>query len=217
MYDLHYFKDKNEERVREFINKHPFAFITGCDKDAAPVATQIPVFIEDRDGRQILRGHMMRNTTHHKAFMQNDNVLVVFTGAHCYVSATWYSDPQQASTWNYMSVHARGKIRFLGQDELIDVLKLTSLHFEEGDKSSSTYYDNLAPEYTGKLIHAIAAFEIEILELENVFKLSQNRDAASFRNIVGKLEEKDHDSKIIAKEMALRFSELYPGEDNLQP
>ena len=33
---------------------------------------------------------MMKNTDHHKAFAQNENVLVIFTGPHCYVSASWY-------------------------------------------------------------------------------------------------------------------------------
>src|SRR6187431_3035592 len=100
MYNLPYFKEGDKEVIFKFIDEHPFAFIAGS-LDGKPVATQIPVFIEEEAGRIILRGHIMRNTDHHKAFLQNPNVLVVFSGAHTYVSATWYSDPSQASTWNY--------------------------------------------------------------------------------------------------------------------
>ena len=40
----------------------------------------------------------MKNTDHHKAFLHNDNVLVIFTGNHTYVSGTLYSNPHTAST-----------------------------------------------------------------------------------------------------------------------
>src|SRR6187431_2161684 len=130
MYDLSYFKEPNEKVIREFIDEHPFAFLIGSDAENKPVATQVPVFIEEEGGRKILRGHIMRKSDHHVAFEKNPNVLVVFNGPHTYVSATWYSDPHQASTWNYMSVHAKGIIKFLGEEALISVLKKTSLHFE---------------------------------------------------------------------------------------
>ena len=95
----------------------------GCDADNNPVATQVPVFIDEKEDKLFLSGHIMRNTDHHKAFEQNPNVLAVFTGPHTYVSASWYSDKQQASTWNYMSVHAKGKLKFLEEQALLDVLK----------------------------------------------------------------------------------------------
>ena len=131
MYNLPYFKEKDQQVVLEFIHQHPFAFISGCDENNKPVATQIPVFIEDRNGKLYLSGHMMKQTDHHKAFEKNPNVLCVFTGNHTYVSATWYSDPHQASTWNYMSVHVKGQISFLDENSLVDVLKKTSPISEE--------------------------------------------------------------------------------------
>ena len=209
MYSLPYFIEKDEKVIREFIDQHPFAFITGCDASHQPVATQIPVFIEEMDGRKILRGHMMKNTDHHKAFVQNPHVLVVFTGAHTYVSATWYSDPHQASTWNYMSVHVSGTIRFLDDKELIEALRKVSLHFEGYDHGSTTVFDNLSPSYTAPLIKAIVAFEIEVKEINNIFKLSQNRDKASFLNIIDQLNQKDADARIIAGEMEKRLKQLY--------
>ena len=209
MYTLPYFKESDPAVVREFIDAHPFAMITGVNSEGKPVATQIPVFIEEDNGRQILRGHMMRNTDHHKAFLHHPHVLVVFTSPHTYVSATWYSDPHQASTWNYMSVHVQGTIRFLDEAGLIDALKKVTLHFEKQNKESSTIYDNLSPEYTAPLMKAIAAFEIEIVSMENVFKLSQNRDQASFRNIIDKLMQGDADAQFIAGEMAKREKSLF--------
>lgn len=211
MYDLPYHKEKNEQVVKEFIDQHPFAFLAGSDSDNKPVATQLPVFIEEKDGRKILRGHIMKNTDHHKAFLHNDNVLVVFTGHHIYVSGTWYSNPHTPSTWNYMSVHAKGVIRFLDDNALVDVLRKTTLHFENYNKDSPTVFDNLPTEYTQKLMKAIVAFEIEVKEMDTVFKLSQDRDAESYEHIKERLKEKGEDGQVIAAEMEKRTREVFPG------
>lgn len=210
MYNLPYHKEQNEQIINEFIRQYPFAFLTGCDSENRPVATQVPVFIEIRDGRKVLRGHIMKNTDHHKAFLQNENVLTVFTGKHTYVSGTWYSDPYTPSTWNYMSVHVRGTIRFVDDSELEDILKSTSLHFEGQNQRSTTIYDNLPSAFKQRVMGAIAGFEIEIKEIDTVFKLSQDRDAESYQNIIRKLKEQDTDSRVIAAEMEKRAKELFP-------
>jgi transcriptional regulator len=209
MYDLPYFKEQDPEVLRRFIREHPFAMICGCDKDAKPVATQIPVFIEDRDDKIYLTGHMMKQTDHHKAFTQNPNALVVFTSPSTYVSATWYSDPHQASTWNYMSVHAKGTLRFMNESELLDVLRKTSHHFENNNAASTTVLENLPKDYVNKLVKAIVGFEIEVHALENVFKLSQNRDEESYKNIKAKLNEQSSEAKFIAEEMEKRTEQLF--------
>ena len=209
MYNLPYFKEKDQQVVLDFIHQHPFAFITGCDENNKPVATQIPVFIEERENKLFMTGHMMRNTDHHKAFEINSSVLCVFTGHHTYVSASWYTNPHEASTWNYMSVHVKGKLRFLDEQGLIDVLKKTTLHFEDGNTSSPTIFDNLSSDYTARLMKAIIAFEVEVESIDNVFKLSQNRNKESYGNIIEKLETQDADAKTIAEEMKKREDQLF--------
>lgn len=216
MYDLPYHKAKDDNDIKEFIAKYPFAFLTGVDSENKPVATQIPVFIEEKDGRKILRGHIMKNTDHHKAFMHNENVLAVFTGHNTYVSGTWYSNPHTPSTWNFMSVHAKGNIKFLDDEALVDALRMVSLHFEKYNKESETIYDNLPAEYTARLMKAIVAFEIEIKELDTVFKLSQDRDAESYKNIIGRLrEQNDEAGEVIANEMEKRILEVFPEGKNI--
>ncbi len=212
MYNLPYYKETNEQVIIEFIDEHPFAFLTGCDFENKPVATQVPVFIEEKDGKKVLRGHIMKNTDHHEAFMHNNNVLAVFTGNHTYVSATIYSNPHKASTWNYMSVHARGIIRFLGDRELEEVLQKTSLHFEKYIHHSSTVFNNLPLGYKQKAMQAIVAFEIEIKEMDNVFKLSQDRDYKSYNNIIENLSLKGEDGLVISEEMKKRSKDLFPDD-----
>ena len=210
MYDLPYHKEHNEQVINEFIARYPFAFLSGCDSDNKPVATQVPVFIEEKEGRKILRGHIMKNTDHHTAFLHNENVLAVFTGHNTYVSGTWYSNPYTPSTWNFMSVHVKGIIRFLDDDALVDVLRMTTLHFENQNQESTTIYDNLPSDYTARLMKAIVAFEIEIKDIDTVFKLSQDRDAESYENIMKRLKEQDEAGRVIAAEMEKRKKDVFP-------
>ena len=213
MYNLPYFKEEDQKVVIEFMRNHPFVFLTGCDADNKPVATQVPVFTDERDGKLFLSGHIMRKTDHHKAFVHNPHVLAVFTGPHTYVSASLYTDPQQASTWNYMSVHAKGVLSFSGEQELLNILKRTTSHFEN-DPHSPSLFEKLPADYVQKMISAIIAFEIEVVSIDNVFKLSQNRDEKSYHSIINKLQQSDNDSQHIAAEMHKRTSQLFKTEPN---
>lgn len=183
-----------------FMRQYPFAFVSGVSRDHLPVATQLPLFVDERDGKYWLSGHLMKNTDHHKAFVDNPNALVVFTGPHCYVSASWYADKKQASTWNYMSVQARGIIRFADEKALREILQRTTDYFEANTDSGSNYHD-LSEEYINRLIPAIVAFEIEVTQLDATFKLSQNRDEKSFQQIMEKLKEQGGDAEKVAEEM----------------
>ena len=209
MYNLPYFKEKKSERLLAFMADHPFVVLSGANADGKPVATQVPVLLDEYNGRAVLSGHFMRNTDHHNAFSSNPNVLVLFTGPHCYVSASWYSNPSTASTWNYMSVHVKGQMRFLDEQGLIDILKKTTLHFENNNHSSPTVFDNLPDDYRNRLMKAIVAFEVEVEDIDNVFKLSQNRDKESYHNIINQLSTGDADAKTIAEEMKKREGLLF--------
>ena len=210
MYDLPYYKETDEVAIKQFVREHPFAFISGCDKDSKPVATQVPVFIDEKGDKILLTGHIMRNTDHHKAFARNSNVLAVFTGPHTYVSATWYDNPHQASTWNYMSVHARGILRFGNDADLVAILKRLSLHYENNNPASTTIFDNLPADYRERLMKAIVAFEIEVTSMEHVFKLSQDRDEKSYDNIATQLKKQGGDAQQIAELMVRRKSKVFP-------
>lgn len=210
MYNFSYFKEKDRQAILDFLEKHPFAFLTGSNPEGKQCATQIPILYEERNGDLFLQGHIMRNTDHHKAFNENPNVLAVFTGPSTYVSASWYTNPQIGSTWNYMSVHISGQIEYMSNDELVDFMRRFTLKFERGNKSSRTIYDNLPDSFLSKMMPAIVGFQIKAEKIDNVFKLSQNRDEESYTNIISKLEEQGGDSALIAKEMRKRQLDLFP-------
>ncbi|MFM9911310.1 MAG: FMN-binding negative transcriptional regulator [Chitinophagaceae bacterium] len=208
MYNLPHFKEKNNELIIEFMKQHPFAMLIGCANDL-PAATQVPLLLEERDGKIILIGHIMRKQDHQLAFEKNPQVLAVFTGPHTYVSATLYTNPQEASTWNYMSVHARGLLKFLDEKGLENALRLLSLHFENNNLDSPTIFNNLSENYRTKLMKSIIAFEIEVDSVEHVFKLSQNRDKESYRHIIKHLQKQGGEAYNVATQMGKRSSELF--------
>ena len=210
MYNLSYFKEEDNQVLLQFMYDHPFAFLTGSFANGTQVATQVPLLIEERDGRLILHGHIMRQTDHHKAFLENPQVLAVFTGPNTYVSASWYADPQIGSTWNYMSVHLKGALVFQSEEKLISLMRKLTLHFEHNDASSPTIYDNLPDAFLNRMLPAIVAFEIHVDVMENVFKLSQNRDEQSYLNIIDQLQKLGGDSALIASEMQKRQEKLFP-------
>lgn len=212
MYNFSYFKERDKQAILNFLEENPFAFITGSYLSGGQVATQIPILLEERNGELFLQGHIMRNTDHHKAFIENPNVLLVFTGPSCYVSASWYSNPQIGSTWNYMSVHIGGQMNFMSEDGLRQFMRKLTLKFEKGNTQSLTFYDNLPAQFLDKMMPAIVGFEIKAEKIENVFKLSQNRDEKSYLNIISKLEAQGGSEALIALEMKKRHAELFPSD-----
>jgi transcriptional regulator len=209
VYKLPYYTENDQVEILTFLNDHPLALITGQGMDGRPVATHVPVLFEERDGKLLLTGHIMRNTDHWHGFQTNSEVLCVFTGPNCHVSASWYSNKMSGSTWNYMSVQAQGKLRFLDNDGLINLLrKLTNRY--ENDPESGSNFEDLDSEYIDKMVSAIQAFEVCVTNLDATFKLSQNRDLESYDNIIEKLLERGGDSANIAEELKRRRSRVFP-------
>lgn len=208
MYSLPHFKEPDEQVVLDFVKQHPFAMLIGVDAEHQPVATQVPVFIDERNGQLFLTGHIQRKTDHHKAFEQNSHVLAVFTGAHAYISASWYENKEVASTWNYMSVHAKGVLRFLSDAELYEVLKRTTHHFENNPHSPSLV-EKMSDEYVQSNMKAIVAFEVEVKELNHVFKLSQNHSEKNYDQIIHQLQQQGGEAKKVAEIMEARKHKVF--------
>ena len=208
MYNVPHFKEYDDSLIYEFMKAHPFITLCGCTKDNLPVATHIPVLFEEKDNKLFLLGHAMRKQQHTTAFENNNNVLAIFTGAHTYVSASWYETKNVASTWNYQTVHARGTLRFMNDEQLYSLLENLTKKFEN-DPDSPAQVKHLDKKYIESNMKAIIGFYIEIISIEHVAKLSQNRDKKSFENIVEHLQTQDADAKKIAAEMLKRKEQIF--------
>lgn len=208
MYHISHFKALDDAEVWDFMQAHPFVIITGVAPDGKQVATHVPVLLEKRNGALWLRAHIMRKQEHTIAFEKNNDVLVIFTGPHCYVSASWYENPRTAGTWNYQAVHARGKINFLNHEALVDILTELTAKFENNPVSPALV-ENMSADYMQSMLKAIVAFEIEITAIEHIFKMSQNKDEATYNNIIQQLTLGNADEKSVAAIMIERKEKLF--------
>ncbi len=188
--------------VLKMMQDNPFAIVTGFGADGYPVATHVPLEVEQRyDGKIIISGHFSRATDHAMAFETNPNVLVIFTGPHAYVSASWYTDTRMASTWNYITVHAKGQLRFLDDAGTYKIIKALTDRYEAASENPASM-EKMSEKYIRDNLKAIVGFEIEVQQIDNVFKLSQNRDAVSQESIIAKLSQSgDAEAISIAREM----------------
>jgi transcriptional regulator len=202
MYKMGHFTENNMDAVLAFMKKNNFVTLTG-NADGRSVATQVPVLFSERDGKVVIRGHIMRKTDHHLAFEKNPQALVLFTGPHCYVSASWYSERGHGSTWNYMTVHVRGEMKFLTENETLNLLKELTHKYEDGQEQPELT-ENMTAQYLQSNVKAIVAFELVAEDIYPLFKLSQNRDDESYENIVRQLLHSEGNDEIIDEMMERR-------------
>ncbi len=205
MYLTNHFSDAEQADILAFMQSNSFATICGIGEDGSPVATHVPVMISLRENKLFLQAHIMRKQAHTVAFEHNDKVMAIFNGPHAYISAKHYEPQNTASTWNYSAVHAKGIIRFLGDTELYTMLKNLTAQFEQ-DPASPSLMQHMSEDYIQSNMKAIIAFEIEVTQLQHVFKWSQNKPSHIQDNIIQTLAKGTLEEQLAAKEMKKRLN-----------
>ena len=86
MYIPKYFKIEEEEVIYDFIDKYGFATLFS-QHEGEPYATHLPLMLNESENA--LYGHFARPNQQWKD-VENQQVLAVFQGPHCYISPSWY-------------------------------------------------------------------------------------------------------------------------------
>ena len=187
MYDIGYFKAEEKQDILAFMQAHSFATVIGTNQQV-PVASHLPLHIVEENNELFLSGHLMRKSAHHLAFEKNKQVLVIFQTEPAYIHASWYENTAQASTVNYMAVHASGEIAFGDEAQTLAAVKnITDTHLGEDGPGS---YKEMPEDYITQHIKAIVSFTIKVTALQHVFKLSQNKSLQEKTNIIAALEKR---------------------------
>ena len=199
MYIPDLYKNENQGDIQNFLNQNGFAILVN-QTDGKLWATHTPLILEtNTDGKQILVGHISKANPQAESFKSNDEVLAVFSGAHTYISSSWY-DHENVPTWNYLAVHVYGKVRVYNHEQAVDFLKKLVDKYE-AKSEKPVRVENLS-EKTMREARGIIAFEIEITSIEAQKKISQNRDDKNYQNIITELEKtNDNQALDIANEM----------------
>ena len=150
--------------------------------------SHLPVTIEDRGEQIVIDMHMAKNNPQWKEFF-DDEVMVVFTGPHAYVSPRWYEETERVPTWYYAAVHAYGvpvlvaekSRKYESQRRLV----------ADMDPQWLPKFDALSPKYVDMMLDGIVNFEIPVARLETRWKLSQNRGRREMELIAERLAKSE--------------------------
>lgn len=185
MYIPKHFEQKDTGKLLAFMQQYNFAILISAE-DNRPLATHLPFVLEKQERDILLYSHLSL-TNHQWRNMDGQDVLVIFSEPHAYISPTLYEHPQNVPTWNFVAVHAYGKIEFYHTDEE----KLMVLHrqMQAYEPSYLEQFGSLDEKYVNGLLKGIVAFKITVSELQGKEKLSQNKSEQDRQTVKKHLED----------------------------
>jgi transcriptional regulator len=196
MYIPSHFKIEDEEIIYDIIQEYGFATFFS-QHEGEPFATHIPLLIDE--DKEYLYGHFARANPQWKD-INNQNVLAIFHGPHCYISSSWYESNRAVPTWNYLAVHVYGKIEIVEDDELKESLSDLVKKYEVPD--SSYQLDEVDARYLEGMTKGVVGFKIKIKKIEGKAKLSQNHSIERRELVIQELEKfESEDERKIASYM----------------
>lgn len=193
------YKNENQEEIRTFLIQNSFGILVN-QTNGKLCATHIPLELDiNKEGKEILVGHISKENPQWKGFTDNDHVLAIFSGPHSYISPSWYNH-ENVPTWNYIAVHVYGKIKIIEGEAVTNSLKKLVDKYEQASENPVRIED--LSKKTMMQTRGIVAFEIEIEEIQATKKMSQNRDDMDHATIILELEKtKNSQSVAVANEM----------------
>ena len=209
MYTPKYYGEEDKQKIVAFMRQNEFATLVASDGERPVAGHFLMEIVSDGDEAVYINGHMSKANPLWKSFEKNPEVLVIFQGAHTYISPTWYNHVN-VPTWNYMSVHAYGNPRIVSDHaEYYAMLQRLVAKQEIGSNPHSGYQlETLPQDFVMSQMKGTVGFQIKVTRLDASFKLSQNRDDEDHQNIVAELEKRPDDlSHGVANAMRTNRSE----------
>jgi transcriptional regulator len=185
MYSPPYNRVEDRKELLAFMQANSFALLVTAT-GGTPMASHLPVVVADGEEGIVIHSHMAKNNAQWQEFF-DDEVLVVFSGPHAYVSPRWYEDKERVPTWNYAAVHAYGRVT-LTTDRAVKRAAQRAL-VAQLDPQWLPKFDALRPEYVQNMLEGIVTFDIAVTRLETRWKLSQNRGRREQELIAAELEK----------------------------
>lgn len=108
--------------------------------------------------------------------LDGTQALAVVNGPDGYISARWYTDPDQVPTWNYIALEMEGPVRRMDRAELLTLLEDVSAHHEALIADGTPWsMDKMARIKRDRMMEMIVGFELTVQAWRPTFKLSQNK------------------------------------------
>lgn len=197
MYLPDHFAETRLEEAHRIIREHPFGMLvthaaSGLDANHLPFE-----LVPGKGAHGTLRAHIARANPLSKEVCDGSEVLVVFRGAHGYVSPSWYPSKHETHrsvpTWNYEVVHAHGRMHLIDDPKLVGGLVARLTHVHEAAQARPWKLADAPREYIDEMLSGIVGIEIEVTRLTAKRKLSQNRDPRDVQGVIDALRARRQD------------------------
>ncbi|WP_293748042.1 FMN-binding negative transcriptional regulator [uncultured Paraglaciecola sp.] len=170
MFTPNKFKMNEITDKHEFIQEYGFGVVISADNGLS--ATHLPFVLKADEGEKgVLYAHCAKANSHWHT-LEGQNVLVIFTGPHAYISPSWYKTQPAVPTWNYTAVHAYGVASLLNPQETLTAVDEVVKKYEPQLLVSR---DIVTDQIKQKLLAGIVGFKVELTTIEGQLKLGQNR------------------------------------------
>jgi transcriptional regulator len=172
MYVPKHFESPDRALTLEAMRRYNFATIFSNDNEGEPIASHVPVVVEEGDPLRV-HFHFARANPHVNVLRETKRAMVAFLGPHAYMSPTVYPDLKRVPTWNYIAVHAYGDVVELDGNEAKDSLLKSLIDLHEPPYAEQ--WRDLDADFQNTLLNAIVAFRLDVTKLDSKFKLNQHR------------------------------------------
>jgi transcriptional regulator len=197
MYTPKFFEETDPGKLLAFMRRYNFAVLVTAKNDR-PEGTHLPFIIEERSGGVVLLAHMAKANPQWRQFGEKD-ALVIFSEPHAYVSPLLYKEKQNVPTWNYVAVHAYGKVRTFEPGENLTLLEKQIEAFDPDYFNGN--WREIDGDYKTNLAKGIVAFEIEVSDLQGKKKLNQNKPGDDAHRVIEAFEKGGAGEQEIARYM----------------
>lgn len=189
MYLPGHFAESRVEVLHALMRAQPFATLVTQGADGL-TADHLPLQLAtDGAGMGLLQGHVARANP--LAQCADADVLVVFHGPQAYVSPSWYPTKQEhgraVPTWNYVVVHARGRLRTINDPAWQRHNLETLVERHEAGFDQPWQIADAPADYIDSMMRAIVGIEIVVTALSGKWKTSQNQPAINRAGVVAGL------------------------------
>ncbi|MDP2823878.1 MAG: FMN-binding negative transcriptional regulator [Sulfuritalea sp.] len=205
------FEESRSEVLRALMREHPFATLVAHGADGL-TANHLPLHLEPAIGPfGALQGHVARANSLWQQFAGTE-VLAIFHGPQTYVTPSWYATKREhgkaVPTWNYVVVHARGRLQAIDDPAWLRSNLETLVACHEAGFAEPWQIADAPSEYVDRMLAAIVGIEIVITDLKGKWKISQNQPEINRAGVAAGLREQGTAD-------ALQMAELVAG--NLTP
>jgi len=181
------FREEDPAVLHDLIRRNNFGILFSSG-DQGLVGTHLPFSLDVAgDGSATLVSHMARANPQWRDLRPDAEVLVVFAGAHVYVSPSWYQEKVTVPTWNYAAVHCYGVPRLVHEPEVLRGHVTRLVHEHESPRAEPWDVANAEP-LMDNLLKAIVGFEIPVARMEGKMKFNQNRSREDQEGVIRALE-----------------------------